>query len=459
MCVNGKWIINKYTHKEVFVKCGHCPACLQEKAGVLASRIRQHTSLYGIPFFVTLTYDRISCPFIRLSDINSDEECLPVYRHYSVRRDKETHKDVRKKGDVVLTDVFNFKNEFSDLGSLRSLKHLSGEVGVIFYKDVQNFLKRFRQNVKRLYGYDGKIQYFACSEYGETTSRPHFHLLMWFDRSKLSEKSFKDCVITSWPFAHRSRTRRYIELARDCSSYVASYVNCSTCVSRYLQDSFKPKRSHTLLFGIDCKKFTPDYILSLADKGDFSEDRIINVKGDVSCFCVSNRVINRFFPLFKGYNRLSPLEAYNMLTDYRFIERYGRERLDYIKDSHIDNYENTRNIILRSFSRTWCLHHGDWHLFASCFIKVRRAYSSFILKHDMFNSEKIKIPLNEQFYNVRDYRINMHSGLDLCPPMTSDPNLFPHIIASTARQTEYFYKRVKKSKVTNSVMSNNGHYV
>lgn len=41
-------------------------------------------------------------------------------------------------------------------------------------KDIQNFLKRFRKLV------DIKgVSYFGCSEYGPTTFRPHYHLLLW----------------------------------------------------------------------------------------------------------------------------------------------------------------------------------------------------------------------------------------------------------------------------------------
>lgn len=458
MCVNGRWITNRFTHQEVFVKCGCCPACLQEKAGVLQARIREHTSLFGVPYFITLTYDRISCPFVRLSEIISTSEHANVFRHYSVRRNKVTGKYVRSSGDVLLTDKYNFKRLDFDPSSLSSLKHCKGDIGVIYYEDVKNFFKRLRINLKRRYCYDGKIQYFACSEYGPTTARPHFHLLVWFDHSAVSSQSFKSCVCESWPYAHKSRTFKYIELARDCSSYVSSYVNCTTCVSPYLQDNFKPKRSASLWFGVDSKKFTPDFLLDCSEKADFEVDRVINCKGDVARFCVDERVISRYFPLFKGYSRLSDVEAFLVLRCFNSIERYA-EKLGYIRDADHDNFRDTRNIINRSFSRTWSLHHGDRDLFASYFVKVRRAFKSFVLKHDMFNSEQLGIPLNEQFYNVRDYRINMHSGLDLCPPMTSDPNLFPHIIASTARQSEYFYKRVKKSKITNLVMSNNNHYV
>lgn len=44
--------------------------------------------------------------------------------------------------------------------------------------DMTLFLKRLRINLERKYGID-KIRFFYCGEYGETTHRPHFHLLLF----------------------------------------------------------------------------------------------------------------------------------------------------------------------------------------------------------------------------------------------------------------------------------------
>lgn len=48
----------------------------------------------------------------------------------------------------------------------------------------QKFLKRFRKK------HGGKIRYFLCGEYGDTTGRPHYHAIIfgcdWFDKRKHS---------------------------------------------------------------------------------------------------------------------------------------------------------------------------------------------------------------------------------------------------------------------------------
>lgn len=51
------------------------------------------------------------------------------------------------------------------------------QVPYLVKADVQKFLKRLR---KRLYGSKkGELRYFLCGEYGDTTYRPHFHLILY----------------------------------------------------------------------------------------------------------------------------------------------------------------------------------------------------------------------------------------------------------------------------------------
>ena len=44
MCTNLRWIRNKYTDTRILVTCGHCKACLQEKANKRATRLKNEMS-------------------------------------------------------------------------------------------------------------------------------------------------------------------------------------------------------------------------------------------------------------------------------------------------------------------------------------------------------------------------------------------------------------------------------
>ena len=69
MCTQQRWITNHYTGNKIYVKCGHCKACLQEKANKRAQRIKNEYTSDKIILFVGLTYDRDSCPYIKESDL------------------------------------------------------------------------------------------------------------------------------------------------------------------------------------------------------------------------------------------------------------------------------------------------------------------------------------------------------------------------------------------------------
>ena len=57
MCTNQREIKNLYTGHTLYVKCGKCPACLQEKAAHRVSRIKAQDSPNLSTLMVTLTQD------------------------------------------------------------------------------------------------------------------------------------------------------------------------------------------------------------------------------------------------------------------------------------------------------------------------------------------------------------------------------------------------------------------
>ena len=68
MCTNQREIINRYTGHRFYVKCGHCTACLQEKAAHRVSRIKAEDSPLTDTIMCTLTYRRNDCPYVFRQD-------------------------------------------------------------------------------------------------------------------------------------------------------------------------------------------------------------------------------------------------------------------------------------------------------------------------------------------------------------------------------------------------------
>ena len=80
MCVNSKWIYNKYLRQSIFVGCGHCPACLQQKANSRTSRIKNNVRTGEVCVFFTLTYSNNCVPFVLADDLRNQLPNIPVYR-------------------------------------------------------------------------------------------------------------------------------------------------------------------------------------------------------------------------------------------------------------------------------------------------------------------------------------------------------------------------------------------
>lgn len=144
------------------VPCGQCAACRLNKAREWSIRIMNEMNYYDASCFLTLTY------------------------------------------------------EDSNLPENRSLVK----------KDLQNFLKRFRNE------FSYPIRYYASGEYGEETHRPHYHLIVFgvscdnpvfknrkFSRSKKGKVGY-ECHLDSWP-----QGLAYVgDVTYDSACYVAKYT-------------------------------------------------------------------------------------------------------------------------------------------------------------------------------------------------------------------------------------------
>lgn len=99
-------------------------------------------------------------------------------------------------------------------------------------RDLQLFLKRFRQSIA-----PRKIRYFACGEYGSTTGRPHYHIIVFglgkyddvFKRSVLSKlfegvKGFS-ATLDAWSVDGKSIGNVFVgDVSPQSAKYVAGYV-------------------------------------------------------------------------------------------------------------------------------------------------------------------------------------------------------------------------------------------
>lgn len=479
MCTHKNYITNKYTGQRMLVDCGICPACLQKKANDLTNRIRQHYFCGKRVMFLTLTYDRISCPYIKPEEVYnlSAGDPINVYREYRIthsriKRNKRIYGET--KLNSVIYDGYGLnKAMLPNIKPCVCLKHRPF-YGVCYYKDFQDFFKRLRINLLRNYGITDKIDFFGCSEYGAKTKRPHFHAVLFVPTQIPIEEVLRPSVVSSWPFASKHRTSVGLEYPRkDVSAYVASYVNCTTSISTFLRGNFPPKRSFSKFFGAFTSDFNLPSLLEMFDRGDFTYYYTKSAfEGGAIAACVPTRIIARYFPKIKGYSRLSDTSLFELVTNYtRFL--FYKERLGYRDDECQDDFTESYIRLSRGF-RNFCNernfssdtpHLLKWADYMFYYDRIWSRYYAFKHKFLHMQYDKMNIPLNERYDNINEVFcgfIGDEGLVDVCSRVenpTINPNAFSSVVRQSAVLERYFWQRDKQKKVTNMINDLNGSYM
>lgn len=318
MCTHGRYITNRYTHQQFWCTCGKCKSCQQEKASARSSRIRAEYDGKSAIYFCTLTYDRMSCPYFKIDDLNAIRDVgygsLPIYRGHDIYWDINKQKYIKTYAETLLSDVPICTENLDDRSFyFKFLKHQFKKVGVCYFRDLQNFEKRFRERLRRS-GFREKIRFFNVVEYGGKSLRPHAHFLLF--TSPGYDEILRSAFVASWPFGRRVREKESFQLVRDDpAGYVSSYVNGGNSLCEFLASNFKAKHSASKYFGHGRKQFDIYEIEKGVKRGclDYSYERVVKGVPTILSFPVPKYVVNRWFPLFKGYSRLTSSKVFDYL--------------------------------------------------------------------------------------------------------------------------------------------------
>lgn len=472
MCTNQKYVTNPYTGQRIFVKCGKCPACLQEKADRLTTRINNHCSdTLKVAIFTTLTYDEKFIPYVKRKDIENNELYrIPIYRDYSIRRFK--NRDiVRANTDIVhsLCDYISLVDE--DTGQVnreniyfhanlwkKGRGYHPEKMGVIYYHDFQNFKKNLRITLQRQLGARFKgLEFFGTSEYGETHYRPHFHALVFC--SPDSVESVISAICQTWKFASRDDVERSTQIGINPAAYVSSYINSPISLPKCFETLSKTKHSFSPSVGVLVNDFSLSKILEKTDYGTLSYLREVKINGaPVQCTLpIPKYVINRYFPLFKGLCRLSTDEVANLLrfphigfvnrkfegiADYNKRQRHG----EIVNDVHT-NYIRIKNA--RSFYVN-VTHKHEWD-FAIDYLRVWNCYKNTLYKLQFLQD----IPMLERYDNIQDLKNGYVKNDSLAHLLKDDtetnPNNFSSVRSRSAASAAKYHAKTKISKTNNYI--------
>lgn len=496
MCTHMHWIKNKYSGKTLLVKCGKCPACMQEKADKRTRRILNHSSAGYKALFITLTYSPDCLPYVDLNlnkSLSPDVEgfySIPIFRRSKVRYFKSYPKRVlardiekniaphlRLENDgFIINHMRVHKDDFNPY-LFSYLKQPKGGKsftrGVCYFPDIQNFFKRLRINLTRYYNYEKSLSYFCCSEYGPYSDRPHFHVLLYVPSSDVD--FLRPIICKSWPYADCYLTREYIEEAINASSYVSSYVNCSNSrISPLSSTCFAQKHSYSQGFGVGNDCFS---LLSLLEK-TASHNLRYSYQADISNTpCILTRVIpkyviNRYFPQFKGHSILNNDEVSKFLLSSKLLAGLVKARcitgefrledngrIDYSFEWTDDDIKNwsvrMRNIFLKFHDELgWSLEVFETH-YPQLYVRAWSVYMS-----------NLYVDLHKDIYDIREYLDFYDNPADInnFPTDLSDKldvsefqydvNRRKLFLSESIRLTDKYFKYDKYRKATNSLQSN-----
>ena len=193
-CQNPRTVVNKYTHEPVVVSCGSCPSCVLRRSGIQTNLLTAYSAQFRYVYFVTLTYAPCFLPTLEVSVVETctddiaDVSVVPnicdldssdpntymfgfrsVPRTASVKLKNSTVERTFKDPEVKFTCSMTSKELLSILNKVKH--NVPNRIPYVCNRDLDLFLKRLRS-----YYPDEKLRYYAVSEYGPTSYRPHWHL-------------------------------------------------------------------------------------------------------------------------------------------------------------------------------------------------------------------------------------------------------------------------------------------
>lgn len=171
---------------DIEIPCGQCIGCRLEYSRQWAIRIMLEAKQYEFNWFITLTYDNDHLPEIRES-VDCDEN-----------------------GEITNYYMMN----------------------TLVPRDLELFMKRFRQLVKRKFNWNEPVRFYACGEYGDESSRPHYHLCIFNcpfpDLRKSKCKAHTDNLLFESELLDEAWQHRGLavigELTFESAAYTARYM-------------------------------------------------------------------------------------------------------------------------------------------------------------------------------------------------------------------------------------------
>lgn len=324
-CLHPIRILNPYTKEYIWTACGKCPECLKRKSLEWTERLTHERYCWRYCLFFTLTYDNDNLPILK-PDSHKKYWYDLSHTHYHP-----------EKGDVII-DREDILSKCKDrVSRIKLANWMDGQPNGIAYLsvgDAQRFIKRVRttlyRTIKQQIKYDKEhniktsvsdkdysLRYYLSGEYGETTNRPHYHGLFFFN-SEFTASKIEEIISTCWTFGITNKSF----VAESNASYVAGYVNCTYNLPQVLlHERIRPFAIYSKcpFIGSLChsSKEVKEIFFSASPTFvvfDHKKSAFANVP-------LWRSYIRQLYPKISGFSGISHTDRVNL---YRAFERYQK---------------------------------------------------------------------------------------------------------------------------------------
>lgn len=330
-CQHPRTVVNKYTHESVVVPCGRCPSCILRRSAIQTNLLTTYSAQFRYVYFVTLTYAPCFLPTLEVSVIETctddiaDVPCVPniddldasdpntymfgfcsVPRSASVKLKNSTVERTFRDPDIRFSYPMKPKDLLDILGKINH--NIPNRIPYVCNRDLDLFLKRLRS-----YYPDEKLRYYAVSEYGPTSFRPHWHLLLFSNSERFSQTVCEN-VPKAWSYG-----RCDASLSRGfAASYVASYVNSFVALPDFytqMPKVVRPKSFHSIGF-TESTLFPRKVRIAEVDEvaNKCLDGVVVERNGKFRTIKPTWPYLLRLFPRFSDPIRKSPSSIYQLLS-------------------------------------------------------------------------------------------------------------------------------------------------
>lgn len=304
-----------------YYRCGKCAACT-----LLKSFCRSNMSFYEFegetvyPLFTLLTYDNKHVPHVVVSYTRVDGG------YYQVDVATEEDGEILFSRQLPLKQLIHLHKIAQNENIGIPVSPLDRESGVFILSrvktdDLQLFFKRLRRTLVKKG--QPSFRYAACSEYGPTTNRPHYHVL-FFCKSPLQRALLQQYISKKWQYGN-TNSKYYTGHGAD---YISSYIN-SVSLSSVLHtecNGMRPRFFHSVALGRKgCERHYGTLESIYREPGRFFDTHNTVVDGRYRELCPLYSYLSTLFPKCLRHDVISARERYeNYASAFYFIERGTR---------------------------------------------------------------------------------------------------------------------------------------